>query len=115
MIRDYFQKLDKVLKKYAFKPENMYNVDEKGFLLGYNNRARVIVRHRRRMSTETQDGSREWITAVECTSAGQFMQPPMIIYKGKGIYRGWTCTVDDAEASFSHINKGFIADNLALE
>ena len=28
MIKDYFQKLDKVLKKYAFKPENMYNMDE---------------------------------------------------------------------------------------
>ena len=96
MIKDYFQKLDKVLKKYAFKPKNMYNMDEKGFLLGYNNRAKVIVRHRRQMPTETQDRSREWITVVECASAGQFMLPPMIIYRGKGIYRGWTSTVDDA-------------------
>ena len=115
MIKDYFQKLDKVLKKYAFKPEKMYNMDEGGFLLGYKNRARVIVRNRRQMPTETQDGSRDWITVVECTSAGQFMLPPMIIYKRKGIYRGWTSTVDDAEALFAHSNKGFIADNLALE
>ena len=84
-IKDHFQKLGGVLRKYAFKPENMYNMDEKGSLLGYNNRAKVIVRYRRRMPTETQDGSREWITVVECTSAGQFMLPPMIIYKEKGI------------------------------
>ena len=49
LIKDYFEKLGKVLKKHAFKPENMYNMDEKGFLLGYNNRAKVIVQHRRRM------------------------------------------------------------------
>ena len=95
----------------------MYNIDEKGYLLGYNNQAKVVVRHRRRMPMETQDGSREWITVVECTSAGQFMLPPMIIYKGKGIYRGWTTgsTIDDAEALFAHSDKGFITDNLALE
>ena len=115
MIKDYFLKLDKALKKYAFKPENMYNMDEKGFLLGYNNRTKVIVRHKRRMLTETQDGSRERITVVECASAGQFMLPPVIIYKGKGIYGGWTSAVDDAEALFAHSTKGFIMDNLELE
>ena len=88
MIRDYFQKLDKFLKKYAFKQKNMYNMDEKGFLLGYNNRAKVIVQNRRQMPTETQDRSREWITVVVCASAGQFMLLPMIIYRGKGICRG---------------------------
>ena len=88
MIKDYFQKLDKVLKKYAFKRKNMYNMDEKGFLLGYNNRAKVIVRHRWQIPTETQDRSREWITVVECALAGQFMLPPMIIYRGKGICCG---------------------------
>ena len=90
-------------------------MDEKGFLLGYNNRAKVIVRHRRQMPTETQDRSREWITVVECASAGQFMLPPIIIYRGKGMYRGWTSTVDDAGAPFAHSNKGFTTDNLELE
>ena len=67
------------------------------------------------MPTETQDGSREWIAVVECTLAGQFMLPPMVIYKGKGIYRGWTSTIDDAEALFAHSDKAFITDNLAFE
>ena len=67
------------------------------------------------MPTETEDGTGEWIMVVECTSVGQFMLPPMIIYKGKGIYHGWTSTVDDAEALFAHSNKVFITDNLALE
>ena len=32
---------------------------------------------------ETQNGSREWITVIKYTSAGQFMLPPVVIYKGK--------------------------------
>ena len=42
LIKDYFQKLDKGLTKYASKPENMYNMDGKGFLIGYNNRAKIL-------------------------------------------------------------------------
>ena len=71
LIKDYFQKLGKVLKKYAFKPENMCNMDKKGLLLDFSNRATVIVRQRRRMPMETQDGPRKWVTVVECASAGQ--------------------------------------------
>ena len=88
---------------------------EKGFLLDHNNRAKVIMRHRWRALTKSQDGSREWITIVECTSAGRFMIPSTIIYKGKGIYHGWPSTVDDAEAPFAHSDKGLITENLALE
>ena len=43
------------------------------------------------------------------------MLPPMIIYKGKGICRGWTSTVDDADTLFAHSNKGFITGNLAMD
>ena len=64
------------------------------------------------MPMETQDGSREWITVVECTSAGQFMLPPMIIYKGKGIYRGWTSTIDSSQTTLHW--SGYIALMLGL-
>ena len=45
-------------------------MDEKGFLLGLSNKAKVIVRRgRRQPARETQDGSREWITVVETCCA----------------------------------------------
>jgi hypothetical protein len=37
---------DSVLRKYRFKPHNIYNIDEKGFVLGVPNRAKVIARRR---------------------------------------------------------------------
>ena len=41
------------------------------------------------------DGSREWITVVECTCADNSILPPTAIYGGKGPYRGWFTEVDD--------------------
>ena len=114
-IRNYFNKLGAVLRKYNIQPHNMYNVDEKGFQLGVHNRAKVIVRHRCRPPIEKMDGSREWITVVEFTCADNPMLPPMVIYKGKGLYRGWFTEIDDQNAKFAHSTQGYMADNLAIE
>ena len=54
------------------------------------------------MPMKTQNGSTEWIMVIEYTSAGQFMLPPVIIYKGEGTHHGWAGTIDDAEALFGH-------------
>ena len=43
------------------------------------------------------------------------MLPPMVIYKGKGLYRGWFTEVDDHNAKCAHSAKGYIADKLAIE
>ena len=43
-IKDYFQKLQILYRKHNFLPHNIYNMYEKGFLLGMSNLAKVIVR-----------------------------------------------------------------------
>ena len=84
LIKPYFTKLESLLCKYKFKPHNMYNMDEKGFLLGVSHRAKVIVRRGWQNAEETTDGSRDWITAVEtCSTTAMLSQ--MIIYKGKSL------------------------------
>ena len=47
-IKDYFKKLKAVIAKYRIQEENMWNMDEKGFILGTANRAKVIARAGRR-------------------------------------------------------------------
>ena len=92
-----------------------YNTDEKGFQLGVHNRAKVIVRHRRRLTIEKMGSSYEWITVMECTCADNSMLPPMVIYKGKGLYRGWFTEIDDQNTKFAHSTKGYMTDSLAIE
>ena len=43
------------------------------------------------------------------------MLPPMVIYEGKGLRRGWFTEVDDQNAEFTHSAKGYMNDKLAIE
>ena len=85
-IKDYFQKLQMLLWKHNFLPHNIYNMDEKGFLLGISNQAKVTVRRGRGPPQEIENGSRELITAVDTYSANNTMLPLMVIYQGKELY-----------------------------
>ena len=95
-------------------------MDEKGFLLGFSNRAKVTVRRGRQPAREAQDGSREWITVVE-TCCANTMLPPMVIFQGKGLFRGWFDADDDADdyadrtTIFAHSDKGFTTNELATQ
>ena len=117
-IIDYFNKVKKVLKEYNFLPENIYNTDEKGFMLGMSNRAKVICRAGRRPPRVTQDGARELITVIETVCAAQFVQPPMVIYKGSAHYRGWYTELEeaegDADAKFAYSPKGYTTNELEM-
>ena len=92
-------------------------MDEKGFILGLSNKAKVIVRRgRRQPARETQDGSREWITVVETCCAKSTMLPPMVIFQDKGLYCGWfdaDADYADQTAIFVHSEKGFTTNGLA--
>jgi hypothetical protein len=115
-IRHYFSVLGKLFKQYKFQRENMYNMFEKGFLLGRRSRVQVITRRGRNPPQETQDGSREWITVVETCAGDNTMLPPMVIFKGEGIYHGWfnIKAKVDPRTAFAHSKKGFTMDELAL-
>ena len=43
LIKDYFRKLQILLRKYKFLPHNIYNMDEEGFLLGLSNREKSLL------------------------------------------------------------------------
>ena len=81
-IIDFFHKLKKVLKEYNSLPENIYNMDEKGFILGLSSRSKFLCKAGMYPPRVTQDGTRELITAIKTVPATQFILPPMVIYKG---------------------------------
>jgi len=60
----------------------MYNMDEKGFMIGVALRCKVICKRGRRSPKLTQDGIREWVTVVETVSGDGRVLRPMIINKG---------------------------------
>jgi hypothetical protein len=75
------------MDKYYIIADNIYNVDEKGFLIGIAIKMyRIMSRKAFEDSTcrqSTQDGSREFITLVACVSALSKVVPPTLLYKGQ--------------------------------
>jgi len=77
------------MKFYNISDTNMYNMDEKGFMMGVALRGKVICRKHQRSPKMTQDGFREWVTVIETVSGDGRVLRPMSINKGKAHYMGW--------------------------
>jgi hypothetical protein len=74
--------LGKLIRKLNAHPENIYNMDEKGFMLGQVMKVKVIYCRGRRNPRYSQDENREMDTVIECISVAGKVIPPMYIYKG---------------------------------
>jgi hypothetical protein len=70
----HFDLLHQKMQQYEIEPENTYNMDKKGFLIGTTSCSkRVFSRalwERKEVTSAIQDGSREWITVVATICAG---------------------------------------------
>ena len=113
-LRDYFRKLQKVIRIHKIEEGEKYNMDEKGFILGFSTRSRVICRSYRRNPLVTQDGNREMLTVLECVSADCFILPAFVIYKAKSHLSGWHGETDDLTARFCLSNNGWTDNVLGL-
>lgn len=114
VIRDHFNKLNKVVTTFNITEERMYNMDEKGFIMGVADRCKVICKEMGRGGSVEVGGDasgRELLTCIEVMSAGKsgHVLPTMIIYAGAGHYMGWH-KLTDARANnfrFSYSKKGW--------
>ena len=43
------------------------------------------------------------------------MLPPLVIYKGKVLYRSWFTEVDDQNAKFAYSDQGYMTNKLVIE
>ena len=97
-----------VIEKYRITAENIYNFDEKGFLMGLGRTMkRIIVQEALksgRITKAKQDGSREFISVLACISAIGRWIPPLLIYKGDSgdLISTWVDDVTtDSQAHFT--------------
>jgi hypothetical protein len=81
----YFTYWHAKMKEYDIEPGNMYNMDEKGFMLGVTGRSkRVFSREmweQGKLRSNLQDGSREWITLLATICADGTALDPCIIFQ----------------------------------
>jgi hypothetical protein len=85
----YFSLLHEKISKYDVEAGNIYNMDEKGFLLGILIRSKRVFSRRLyeegKIKAHIQDGSREWITLLACICAdGSHLEPALIYQSASG-------------------------------
>jgi len=114
-LKDYFAKLLRLIRIRKIQPEDIFNMDEKGFIIGMSSKAKVICRTGRRPPRVTQDGTREMLTVIECCCAALYVLPSFVIFKGAVHYMGWHTETSDPKAKFAYSPNSWTDDKLGLE
>ena len=117
VLQDYFGKLGRLIRRHGLKAFQIFNMDEKGFLMGLAARAKVLCRRGRRNPRVTHDGGRQLVTVIETICGNGAVLNPFVINKGAGHYLGWYKNLTSAEHKyqFSYSPKGWTDDILGME
>ena len=119
----YFSIIGEKMDEYQVLPENTYNMDEKGFLIGRITKAkRVFPKHLKasgKLLGVGQDGSREWITVMATICGDGTALPPLLIYDGTSgsIQDSWVQDFNSNEhdAWFTSSASGWTSDEIGFK
>ena len=117
-----FGQLEEKIRKYRIKPSNMYNMDEKGFLMGICNTMKRVVSIQQLKSKKllgaAQDGSREFLSLLAGICADGSALPPGLIYQGEShdLQDTWLEDYDSSidTAWFAASPKGWTNEELGI-
>jgi hypothetical protein len=118
----YFDLLARKMDQYKVEPENIYNMDEKGFLIGMLSKGLRIFSKKKyqegNFKERLQDGNREWITTIACICAdGTSLSPGLIYQAASGdIQDTWLQDFDPQhhKVFFSSSTSGWTNDKLGF-
>jgi hypothetical protein len=83
----YFEFIGRKIEQYNLTPDQIYNMDEKGFMLGVSTKEQRIFTRRKYeqggYKQHLQDENREWITTISCICANGTVISPALIYMAK--------------------------------
>ena len=94
-VRAWFNTFSTYRDKYRVKNINIHNMDEHGLCIGKINPKKVVGAAKdqwglpRKRTKMRNSQSREWVSIVECISAGQTSIQPLIIFKGVHVNINW--------------------------
>lgn len=101
----YFNLLSTKMHEYHVQPKDIYNMDEKGFMLGVTGRSKRVFSKQMYdhggYKKVIQDGNREWITVLAAVCADGSALPPSVIYQSasNAIYDRWVQDIQAEEDS----------------
>lgn len=91
VIVSFLERLKMLREAHDITSHRLFNVDEKGFVLGNSASARVVVRagFTARDKEVRNPGNRDFCSTIACVSAESLSLPPLIIFKGETTQANW--------------------------
>lgn len=97
ILQGWFDLFLQLKAKFEVDKGDIYNMDEKGFMMGVIAKLRVMLnkyemidgKKKKRKAYMTQCGNREWVSLIECVSLDGRALNPLVIFKGKLLQKAW--------------------------
>ena len=90
VIKEHFQLLKNVANKYGIQDDDIYNMDEIGFLRGNIGTAKVVaVRDGPEYHIQSGDRGCDWMMVIECINVAKRRIPVMVVAKGRVFKNVW--------------------------
>jgi len=74
---------------FGISDEDQYNMDEKGFMKGIGDDAKVIIPVTEEEVFSVQPGNREWVSVIECIGITGYALPAFVIFQGQRLQQPW--------------------------
>lgn len=105
------------IAEYGVDIRDIWNMDEKGYAQGIENKAKYVVRAvDLTLKFKVSSENREWATTIEAVNTTGQSIPPFIILKGKRVLASWVETLNKLRLSKWYLavsEKGWTDDKLA--
>lgn len=88
LINDWFDLYAQILKDYDLQSSNIYNMNEKNFVMRIADKCKVIC-SKEQLSTIIQDDNQEWVSLIECVSFDKVILQFWFIFKDKMHIKIW--------------------------
>lgn len=111
-IKGFFRKFDLAVRQHKIPPENIFNYDECGYIMGKSKSSKVVVpSYKKRTYVQSTEG-RDSCTVIESINMCGDSLTPTIIFKGGSLRSGWF--YDDAPLWFYATSKnGYTTNRLS--
>jgi hypothetical protein len=116
----YFKSWHSKMVEYGIKPDRIYNMDEKGLLMGRTTRThRVFSRamwDRGELQTALQGGSREWVTILATICADGTALAPSLVYSSdaSAVSLSWVRDIDHQDVFVTATKSGWSNNELGV-
>jgi hypothetical protein len=110
---DWFQLYKTTIEKYHIKKQNRHNMDEKGVMIGFISKVKVIISKYEKKIYMVQPRNREWVSLIKCISMDGRRTRPWVIFKAKQHQKQWFSALPSVHIATSP--NGWTDNEIGLE